>query len=219
MSSEFYDFIEEIKTDEVLGILMIFILVVLGIALIVGIFKIIYTWKLFKKAGKGGWEALIPYYNKWVLTEISEVNWWWFLILVFAPMLSISYSIGSNFNEDATMMVALAPISMMLSIGEIMANLVISINLAKKFNKGAAFGVLIALLPIIGIPIIAFGKDKYDFDVKVPANGIFGGEPLNKNSSSNKKENNETNKNKCSNCGNKVIKDMDYCPNCGNKLK
>lgn len=219
MNSNFYDLMEEIKTDEVLGVIVIFLLVILGISLIVGIFKIVYTWKLFKKAGKGGWEAIIPYYNKWVLTEISEVNWWWFLILILAPIISMSYNIGSSFSDDATMLFALAPVAMMLSVGEIIANLVISINLAKKFNKGTAFGVLIALIPIIGIPIIAFGKDKYDFDAKVPANGIFGGEPLNKNVNTVNPETNTTSKKECLNCHNKVTKDMDYCPNCGNKLK
>lgn len=216
MSSEFYDFMNEIKTDEVLGLVLILLLIILGISLIVGVFRIIYTWKLFKKAGKGGWEALIPYYNKWVLTEISEVNWWWFLILIFAPMFSVGYNIGSSYSEDPSIAFALVPIAMALSVGEIMANLVISINLAKKFNKGTAFGVLIALIPIIGIPIIAFGKDKYDFDVKVPSNGIFGGNPLNKNATS---EEPVSSKNECLNCHYKVTKDIDYCPNCGNKLK
>ena len=119
MSSEFYDFMNEIKTDEVLGLVLILLLIILGISLIVGVFRIIYTWKLFKKAGKGGWEALIPYYNKWVLTEISEVNWWWFLILVFAPMFSVGYNIGSSYSEDPSIAFALVPIAMALSVGEI----------------------------------------------------------------------------------------------------
>ena len=65
-----------------ISILIIIILGILFVATIIKVFEIIYTWKLFKKAGKGGWESLIPFYNKWVLVEISESNWWWFLLLV-----------------------------------------------------------------------------------------------------------------------------------------
>lgn len=36
---------------------------------------VIGLWKLFKKAGKQGWEAIIPFYNTYVLVEISGLNW------------------------------------------------------------------------------------------------------------------------------------------------
>lgn len=42
---------------------------------------VIYTialWKLFKKAGKNGWEAIIPFYNTYTLTEVAGLNWWFF---------------------------------------------------------------------------------------------------------------------------------------------
>ena len=35
-------------------------------------------------------------------------------------------------------------------------------SLAKKFKKSDGFGVLLILLPIIGLSILAFGKDEYD---------------------------------------------------------
>ena len=45
--------------------------------------------------------------------------------------------------------------------------------MAKKFGKSTGFAVLMAFLPVIGLPILAFGSAKYDKDAKVDANGIF----------------------------------------------
>ena len=53
------------------------ILLILSIVIIAFlVFYFVCLWKLFKKAGKNGWEAIIPYYNTWVLIEIAGLNWW-----------------------------------------------------------------------------------------------------------------------------------------------
>jgi hypothetical protein len=39
-------------------------------------------WKVFTKAGKPGWAALIPIYNLIVLVEIAGRPVWWFLLLL-----------------------------------------------------------------------------------------------------------------------------------------
>ena len=41
---------------------------------------IISMWKIFKKAGKNGWEAIIPIYNIWVFFEICDLSGWLCLI-------------------------------------------------------------------------------------------------------------------------------------------
>lgn len=46
-------------------------------------------------------------------------------------------------------------------------------NLSKKFGKTNGFAVLLTILPIIGVPILAFGSAKYQDNVKVDKNGIF----------------------------------------------
>ena len=42
---------------------MLFLLFFIGA---ISIVSIICNWKLFKKAGKNGWEAIIPFYNSYV---------------------------------------------------------------------------------------------------------------------------------------------------------
>jgi hypothetical protein len=45
-------------------------------------------WKVFDKAGKPGWAAIIPFYNQWVLMEVAGRPGWWFLLLLI-PFVSI----------------------------------------------------------------------------------------------------------------------------------
>lgn len=46
------------------------------------------TWKLYQKAGRKSWEALIPVYNAIVLTKIMNRPWWW-VILLFVPIVNL----------------------------------------------------------------------------------------------------------------------------------
>jgi len=45
-------------------------------------------WKLFEKAGRKGWEALVPVYNCLVIIKIIGRPWWWVLLL-FVPILNL----------------------------------------------------------------------------------------------------------------------------------
>lgn len=62
------------------------------IELIVIIFLIICYWKIFTKAGKPGWAAIIPIYNVIVLLEIIGKPWWWLLLLLI-PFVNIIFMI------------------------------------------------------------------------------------------------------------------------------
>lgn len=46
------------------------------------------TWKLYQKAGRKAWEALVPVYNAVVLTKIINRPWWWVLLL-FIPIVNL----------------------------------------------------------------------------------------------------------------------------------
>jgi hypothetical protein len=56
-----------------------------------GILIVLYIaglWKVFTKAGKPGWAAIVPIYNIWVLLEIVGRPGWW-LILYFIPFVNV----------------------------------------------------------------------------------------------------------------------------------
>lgn len=48
----------------------------------------IFAWKVFEKAGRKGWETVIPYYNLWIFLKIIQKPWWWMLLLFF-PFLNV----------------------------------------------------------------------------------------------------------------------------------
>jgi len=84
-------------------------------------------WKLFVKAGKPGWAAIVPIYNLVVLLEIAGKPIWWFILflipfvnIIVAIMLAVAvarkFGKGTGF---AIGMVVLAPIFYpMLAFGD-----------------------------------------------------------------------------------------------------
>jgi uncharacterized membrane protein YoaK (UPF0700 family) len=58
------------------------------ICLAVFVFYIAAVWKVFEKAGKPGWAAIVPIYNLIVLLEIAGKPLWWFLLLLI-PLVNI----------------------------------------------------------------------------------------------------------------------------------
>ena len=112
-------------------VLAIMIILPLLIVLPLVIFLIITYWKLFKKAGRNGWEAIVPFYNMYVLTEISGQNGWLFLLTLIP------------------------------GVGGAIWTIMVSIKLAPAFGKDPAYAIGLIFLPIIFYPILAFGNARY----------------------------------------------------------
>jgi len=56
--------------------------------LIIQVIHFLGTWKLYQKAGRQSWEALVPIYNAYILTKIINRPWWW-IILLFIPIINL----------------------------------------------------------------------------------------------------------------------------------
>lgn len=115
------------SSDGALAGLVVFIWL---IALIVSIFMIVCLWRIFTKAGRPGWAAIVPVYNSWVLFEIVGYPGWWAL-LAFIPLVNIF------------------PVIMIL---------VSYYKLGKLFGKSDLFSVLLIFFPVILLPVLAFGS-------------------------------------------------------------
>ena len=76
------------------------------------VIMIIAMWKIFTKAGKPGWAALIPIYNTIVLLDIVGKPTWW-IILMFIPLVSLVVAIimlielCKSFGKDGGFMVGM----------------------------------------------------------------------------------------------------------------
>lgn len=114
-----------------------------GAGIFGGVFLLLYLavlvlviagmWRVFTKAGRPGWAAIIPIYNGWVMFEIAGKPGWWVLL-------------------------ALVPF---VNIAGIVLAIIAYIELAKRFGKGGGTAALLILLPFIGWPMLGFGDAQY----------------------------------------------------------
>jgi len=138
-------------------ILIPLIIFIIGFSIV----TIVAQWKFFKKCGKNGWEALIPFYNTWVMVELSGLNWWYFLILL-APTI-ITITIGN------------IVINNLFSLATFFVYFLIYYYIAKKTKQNEIlFGILGIFVSFIPILILGFSKNIiYDKNIEVSPNGIF----------------------------------------------
>lgn len=198
--------------------------VVFLVALAVGIFMLVVTWKLYKKAGKPGWAAIVPFYNQYVLAEITWGNGWFFLIF-FASIIPI---VGS--------------------IAVLIFMVMTYIKLAKAFGKDGGFALGLIFLNPVFLAILALGKSEYvgvDGNINPFSNtynnannnnyqnnnlnNMNYNNTYNNNYQNNNYQNdnqgvvnnnqvNNTNLRFCTNCGTKIESNALYCTNCGTKV-
>ena len=114
---------------------------------IVRIIMIIVWWKIYKKAGQHGWESIIPLYNDIVLYDMVGINPLWAIGTFIISILVEAFEESKY--EYATLLLAIA---LLIFTGYVY------IRLAQAFGHSKAFGIGILFLPIIFLPIIAFGK-------------------------------------------------------------
>lgn len=135
----------------------IFLFITLGLlVLALAIFMIIAECKMFTKAGQAWWKVFIPVYSTWTETKITGLAWWWCPIYL-----------------GITVLTGIKDLSLIPAFTVLLISFNYNFNLAKKFGKSNGFAVLCTLLPIIGIPMLAFGSAKYDAKAVVDKNGIF----------------------------------------------
>ncbi len=131
--------------NELLAMLMAYALVMLAI----GVFQIICWWKVFAKAGKPGWAAIVPIYNLVVLIQVAKKPTWWilwfFLPSIFAMMIEVAPLI-------ALILVVVSVITLLVIV------ILLQVGLAKAFGQGGGFAAGLIFLNIIFMAILAFGK-------------------------------------------------------------
>ncbi|NUT47114.1 MAG: signal peptidase I [Saccharothrix sp.] len=69
-----------------------FFIIPLIIVLAVAVLMIAATWRIFTKAGRPGWAAIIPIYNIYVQLKIIGRPGWW-LILLIIPVVNVVISL------------------------------------------------------------------------------------------------------------------------------
>ena len=184
--------------ENLTGGLLIFALIVFLIAIAALVVIIIGEVKLFKKAGKPGWAAIVPFYSTYVLVEIAGLNWWYFLIAISGAIFNI---LGIKGLGTLTWLASGA------------VNFFIFYNLGKKFKQNPiTYGILGIFFSGIIAAILGFSKNmQYDNSVVVSPNGPV--DDKNRTTSSSEPER------FCLGCGKKLKPGAAFCENCGKKVE
>ena len=163
--------------------LIAFFIIYLIIIFAIAACCIIAMWKLFTKAGKPGWAAIVPFYNWIVFLQIAKKPWWYLLPGIIAYVLMIISSSTANIMSLSLydygyydysggwmyfnivlwfMIIALLVVGIVFWVKA-------SINFAKAFGKSAGYGVgLFFIFPIMGM-ILAFNKNTQYVGLPDPA--------------------------------------------------
>lgn len=76
-----------------------------GVVIALFIFGVIVNWRIFTKAGRPGWESLIPIYSTYIMIKIAGKPGWWLLMLLI-PLVNIYFAvwlinmISKSFGKD-----------------------------------------------------------------------------------------------------------------------
>jgi hypothetical protein len=94
-------------------------------------------WGIFKKAGKPGWPAVVPFYSFYVLMQVIGWPEIWTLALLAAFIPFIGW------------------------LGLLILHIFVAIDVGKSFGVSDAFVVGLILLPFVFYPILGWGSAQY----------------------------------------------------------
>ena len=198
------------------GVIIFFIIMfafIIFIALICWIIRVVGQWKMFKKAGKDGWPAIIPIYNTYVLCQITGVSPWWIVIVIAANIIgNLIPGIGQ----------------LLIMAASIYFGILLAVSTANSYGKDIGWAVgLFFLQPFFSLAL-GIGKSEYvgPKPMEDPVMGLFIKEEDKKPTAEKpvpeaevKSETTEDKANNtCPGCGKKMKKDSKFCPYCGKEL-
>lgn len=138
------------------SLIILFFMMLLGFIFLIYFAAIVLTlvcnWKLFEEANEEGWKALIPFYNTYISCGIVGLNKNWVWIMVINALVSIAFSVIPIIGT------LLSVITMSINI---YFAIILNISKARAFSKSDEFSIGLILLPVVFLPILAFGKHKY----------------------------------------------------------
>jgi len=130
------------------------------LTLVITVLMVASMWRIFVKAGKPGWAAIIPYYNLFVLIQVSMRPVW--LIVFFIP--TFTFSLLAIVLNPSTLLGLLGPlifIKPILDVIALVAYVFVAHGLAKAFGKGMLDTFGFVILAPIWYPMYAFGGETY----------------------------------------------------------
>ena len=214
MSTYGYSNVDTTVVGALFGGIFIVVAIIFLIAMAFVVLNIIGQWKAFKKAGKGGWEALVPVYNTVTLCQITGVNPWWVLIVfVGSIVLNVVPIFGSLLSLAVT----------------VYFSILLYVSTARSFGKSDGFAAGLYFLQPVFFMILG-GKNTEYVGPKpmddVVMNFIKDKMGNNSNQSSTNNQNQapvnnqpQTGTKFCTSCGKSLTEYDRFCIGCGKEVQ
>lgn len=147
----------------IIAILLIIFVIVIALVIAASVVTIIGKWKVFEKAGKPGWAAIVPYYNLYVEYELGDFPPLLIFLNIGISIVSFTTGMFNSLAEyyDSFIFISLT-FSGILSLASLALSVIqvlVSINIAKKFNKSALYGLGLAFLPFVFYMMLGLDKN------------------------------------------------------------
>ena len=140
-------------------------------AILPALLAIATLWRIFQKAGQGGWKSIIPLVNLYTLFKIGwETSAFW-MFLFSTIIIVFFYALCALLFENFAMAGAIFAGIMALFLFVMTVKL--ARRLAHRFGKKTAFAFFgLVLFPIVGYLILAWGKADYNLN-RDRGDGVF----------------------------------------------
>lgn len=125
-------------------------------ALVIAIGGFITIWRIFTKAGRGGWECLIPFYGNAVFLDIAGLPMGLMAVFFLPQVAAIVVNLAG--------LAGTAAAAGIVGLAWLLYVLVWALNcqgLARNFGKGLGFACGLFFLPFVFMPILAFDGSRY----------------------------------------------------------
>ncbi len=136
------------------------------VSLVIMVVLIASWWRIFTKAGKPGWPALIPFYQFVVMLQVCRKPTWWWLPLssFFAALWSFPFVVKA---VPALAGYTWIPFLFLPFTAVPWTHLAKA--LASVYGKSVKFSMGIFWLPWVFCPILGFGSATYQASTDKPA--------------------------------------------------
>lgn len=144
-------------------------LAIMLVTTVISLLMILANVKIYQKAGRPGWAAIVPYYNSYVKAEFSGCtnDFWFFLV---ATLISTVQSWLFEFVDSTALSFAFIGVALLASIIAVVFAVRIEYRMAKAFGHGVGFTLGLIFLPVIFYPILAWGQSSYVLEMPNPYN-------------------------------------------------
>ena len=124
---------------------------------------LVARWKVFDKAGIAGWKSLIPIYSDYCTHKIAwQTIYFWITLAAGAVSGFISNRMAAYTDNGEAAPMILSLLSTVIGLAVFVINVMMNINLAKRFGHGLGFGLGLAFLTPVFTMILGLGASEYE---------------------------------------------------------